>query len=346
MDSNQINKLIQVKLLEEFCSIKNCNKFLKDINKNLKDQISFLSYENVSKLLKNINNKEKNDFSLNYKKEEQLILLVSLCFCYNSIFQSILNLERELNNYSINASNKLKIKKRESMESYFFMKANYSIFEKQKKDYINSIKNIKMLSENYVKEKISTLNNNYYLNIKDLSEIQDCFSYYFKSKSFISNIEKVSLMNFNSEDLFENSKNHMIFIIKNQFVDINKVINLLKTPKIYLDLSYLKDNMLSFYFVYFYEIFKHDVNYVENYNVFSKIFYNNFPIYNNARIEDRILDWQKNLQSFSSLDDCNIKECLKLFLIKEFIIEFNKLSVINFNISNNIFKNDILSYLK
>ena len=141
MDSSKINKLIQVKLLEEFCSIKNCNKFLKDINKNLKDQISFLSYENVSKLLKNINNKEKNDFSLNYKKEEQLILLVSLCFCYNSIFQSILNLERELNNYSINASNKLKIKKRESMESYFFMKANYSIFEKQKKDYINSIKN-------------------------------------------------------------------------------------------------------------------------------------------------------------------------------------------------------------
>lgn len=339
--------------------------FFKDINNDLKEQLNYSSYKNISELFNDISNKKyfnEENITKKFKVKEYAYMELNKYFNIRRLIdlnnQKLIIKNNEIDNWKKDVNNSEILLKKIKLKAYtetqtlkdisFQIKSHLLIIKNLEKKLIDFKKEIQQINNQLVIQLSliqKILINNYNL---DLNELGNIDSFFVLNSILNQNISKswqtINLPIVNNQDLISNISENILLFDGYKLLSLEETIKLLTTKNLFIHDKFLINNIsICVLFKFFKPILESNINFSENFNVFDKIFKENIDkllsLEDNIEyfkgiseffgaFEKRDDVWAKIVFDFNEQTDNYVKDALFIFLMKNYLFEFNNVMVI------------------
>lgn len=339
--------------------------FFQDINNDLKEQLNYSSYKNISELFNDISNKKyfnEENITKKFKVKEYAYMELNKYFNIRRLIdlnnQKLIIKNNEIDNWKKDVNNSEILLKKIKLKAYtetqtlkdisFQIKSHLLIIKNLEKKLIDFKKEIQQINNQLVIQLSliqKILINNYNL---DLNELGNIDSFFVLNSILNQNISKswqtINLPIVNNQDLISNISENILLFDGYKLLSLEETIKLLTTKNLFIQDKFLINNIsICVLFKFFKPILESNINFSENFNVFDKIFKENIDkllsLEDNIEyfkgiseffgvFEKRDDVWAKIVFDFNEQADNYVKDALFIFLMKNYLFEFNNVMVI------------------
>lgn len=339
--------------------------FFQDINNDLKEQLNYSSYKNISELFNDISNKKyfnEENITKKFKVKEYAYMELNKYFNIRRLIdlnnQKLIIKNNEIDNWKKDVNNSEILLKKIKLKAYtetqtlkdisFQIKSHLLIIKNLEKKLIDFKKEIQQINNQLVIQLSliqKILINNYNL---DLNELGNIDSFFVLNSILNQNISKswqtINLPIVNNQDLISNISENILLFDGYKLLSLEETIKLLTTKNLFIQDKFLINNIsICVLFKFFKPILESNINFGENFNVFDKIFKENIDkllsLEDNIEyfkgiseffgaFEKRDDVWAKIVFDFNEQADNYVKDALFIFLMKNYLFEFNNVMVI------------------
>lgn len=339
--------------------------FFQDINNDLKEQLNYSSYKNISELFNDISNKKyfnEENITKKFKVKEYAYMELNKYFNIRRLIdlnnQKLIIKNNEIDNWKKDVNNSEILLKKIKLKAYtetqtlkdisFQIKSHLLIIKNLEKKLIDFKKEIQQINNQLVIQLSliqKILINNYNL---DLNELGNVDSFFVLNSILNQNISKswqtINLPIVNNQDLISNISENILLFDGYKLLSLEETIKLLTTKNLFIQDKFLINNIsICVLFKFFKPILESNIHFSENFNVFDKIFKENIDkllsLEDNIEyfkgiseffgaFEKRDDVWAKIVFDFNEQADNYVKDALFIFLMKNYLFEFNNVMVI------------------